>query len=391
MEKLITSFSTFVRDWFGSDQFIPLHEPRFFGNEKKYVNECIDSTFVSSVGKFVDLFEQKMCELTGAKYCVATTNGTVALHMALKMAGVEKGDFVITSALTFVATANAVNYSGAEPIFCDVDPHNLGLCPNSLATFLKANVTMKDGAAYYKDTNRKVSACVPVHIFGHPCKIKEIVAVCDQYNMAVVEDSAESLGSYVGDQHTGTFGKVGIFSFNGNKTVTCGGGGAIVTDDEELAKWAKHVTTTAKVPHSWEYVHNELGYNYRLPNLNAALACAQLEQLKPFVENKRSLAQAYADLFACLSDVEFITEPDGTRSNYWLNAVKFKSKAERDEFLKLSNEAGLMTRPIWQLMHRLPMYEDCPKGDLTNAIALEGVVVNVPSSVAVCGSGDING
>lgn len=370
-----------IRNQFKSSEFIPLHVPTFGGNEKKYLNECIDTTYVSSIGAFVDRFEEMICEITGAKYAIAIVNGTNALHLGLILAGVESGDEVLTQPLTFIATANAISYCGAFPHFVDVDKDTLGLSPSICKKHLLEVAEMRNGFCYNKFTNRRISACVPMHTFGLPMYIDELKELCDEYNIPIVEDSAESLGSSYKGQHTGTFGLLGVFSFNGNKTVTCGGGGAIITDDAKLAKRAKHLSTQAKVPHSWEFVHDEIGYNYRMPNLNAALACAQLEQLVGFVERKRDLAKHYELFFNEIESVHYVKEIQGARSNYWLNAILFKNVQERDEFLRFSNENGVMTRPVWKLMNKLNMFKDCFKSDLSNAEWLEERVVNIPSSV----------
>lgn len=372
----------FIRQTFNTQEFITLHEPRFIGNEKKYLNECIDSTFVSSVGKFVDEFEKKIAELTGAKYAVATTNGTSALHISLLLAGVERGDEVITQPLTFIATCNAINYTGATSVFVDVDLDTMGLSPKSLKEFLSANCEIVNSTCRNKTSGKTIKACVPMHTFGHPCRIDEIKEICDAWHIALVEDAAESLGSYYKERHTGTFGLLGAISFNGNKIITSGGGGCIITNDETLAKKAKYITTTAKIPHRWEYSHDMTGYNYRLPNINAALLVAQLEQLESFLQNKRVLAEEYKEFFKN-QHVEFAVEPKGSRSNYWLNAIILKDKQERDEFLEFSNNNGVMTRPIWTLMSRLEMFKECQCGDLTNATYLEDRVVNIPSSVRI--------
>lgn len=370
----------FIRTAYKTDEFLPLHEPVFFGNEKKYLEECIDSTFVSSVGKYVDRFEEMMAAYTGARYAVATVNGTAALHIALKLAGVDAHSEVITQPLTFIATCNAISYCGASPVFVDVDRSTMGLSPESLKDFLKHETMQKTDGCYNRSSGKKIAAVVPMHTFGHACRIGEIAALCDEYNIVLVEDAAESLGSFYKGRHTGTFGKISAFSFNGNKTITTGGGGMIVTDDEALAKRAKHITTTAKLPHPYEYVHDEIGYNYRLPNLNAALGCAQMETLDEILENKRVLAEEYACFFKD-PEMTFFTEPMDSRSNYWLNALVLSGKAERDAFLKATNDAGVMTRPIWQLMSRLKMFESCQSGDLSNAVWLEERVVNIPSGV----------
>ena len=370
----------FVRDYYCTREFIPLHAPVFTGNEKAYVADTIDSTFVSSVGAYVDRFEQDMVYYTGAPKAVATVNGTAALHIALKLAGVEPGDLVITQPLTFVATCNAVAYCGADPVFVDVDRHTLGLSPSALEIWLEENARIDaDGVCRTKNDNRAIRACVPMHTFGHPADLDGLVAVTGRWNIMLVEDAAESLGSFYKGKHTGTFGAVGTLSFNGNKIMTTGGGGMILAG-EELAAHAKHLTTTAKKPHPYEYIHDEVGYNYRLPNLNAALGCAQLEQLEQFIEAKRALAAKYEAFFSG-SEYQFVTEPDECRSNYWLNAVICEDKAHRDSLLKTTNDKGVMTRPIWALMNHLAMYQHCRHGDLTNSQWLEQRVVNLPSSV----------
>lgn len=370
----------FIRETFKTTEFIPLHEPRFIGNEKKYLNDCIDSTFVSSVGKYVDTFEKEFAKTVGSKYAIATVNGTAALHISLILAGVEQDDEVITQPLTFIATANAISYCSAKPVFVDVDLDTMGLSPKSLEAFLQLNCEIKAEKCINKTTGKTIKACVPMHTFGHPCRIDEIKAVCDEWHIILVEDAAESLGSYYKEKHTGTFGKLGAFSFNGNKIITSGGGGVIVTDDEALAKRAKHITTTAKIPHKWEYVHDEIGFNYRLPNLNAALLCAQLEQLAVFLENKRMLAIEYKQFFTA-QNIRFVEEPADARSNYWLNAVLLDDAKARDGFLEYTNSNGVMTRPIWALMNKLEMFKNCQHDELKNALFLEERIVNIPSSV----------
>ena len=372
----------FIQNTFNTKEFIPLHEPRFIGNEKKYLNDCIDSTFVSSVGKYVDTFEKEFALKVGSKYAVATVNGTAALHISLLLANVKSGDEVITQPLTFIATCNAISYIGAKPIFVDVDLDTIGLSPKSLKEFLKNNCEIVNNQCINKTTGKTVKACVPMHTFGHPCRIEEIKEICDAWNIVLVEDAAESLGSYYKNKHTGTFGKLGAFSFNGNKIITSGGGGVIVTDDEVLAKRAKHLTTTAKIPHPYEYVHDEIGYNYRMPNLNAALLVAQLEQLDKFLESKRELASVYEEFFKDI-DISFIKEPKDSQSNYWLQAVMLENEDQRNEFLKFTNSKGIMTRPIWRLMNELEMFKDCQSTTLENSKYLEQRVVNIPSSVRI--------
>ena len=359
--------------------FVPLHAPYFGGNEKKYLADTIDSTFVSSVGAYVNRFEDMMAEITGAKYAVATSNGTVALQLALVVAGVKAGDEVVTQPLTFIATANAIAHSNATPVFVDVDKDTMGMSPDALEDFLKENATVRDGAAYNNTTGKRIAACVPMHTFGFPCRIDRIAEICNRWHIALVEDAAESLGSYYNGQHTGTFGLLGTFSFNGNKTVTCGGGGAIVTNDEALAKHAKHISTTAKIPHPWEFAHDEIGYNFRLPNLNAALACAQLEQLDVILENKRATAALYKEYFKG-ADIGFVSEMEGSKANYWLNCIVLNDIDERNTFLEATNGAAVMTRPIWKLTNKLDMYKHCQHGDLSNSLWLEDRIVNIPSS-----------
>ncbi|HEY8919349.1 MAG TPA: LegC family aminotransferase [Chitinophaga sp.] len=372
----------FVRKVFNQPEgFIPLHVPHFGGNEKKYLADTIDSTFVSSVGAYVTQFEKMMADITGARYVIATVNGTTALHLAMVLAGVKYNDEVITQPLTFVATANAITHAGGIPVFVDVDKDTMGLSPVALKAFLDEFATVNDqGQCINKKTGRRIAACVPMHTFGFPVKIEEIMAVCTAYHIPVIEDAAESLGSYYRNKHTGTFGMLGTFSFNGNKTVTCGGGGAIVTNDEAIAQRAKHISTTAKVPHAWEFVHDEVGYNYRMPNLNAALACAQLEQLPAFIENKRELAGLYAQFFNG-SPVTCVQEMKDVKANYWLNTIVFPDHQQQQEFLQESNAQKVMTRPIWQLMNKLPMYAGCQADKMENAQWLEERVVNLPSSV----------
>jgi aminotransferase in exopolysaccharide biosynthesis len=357
-----------------------LHEPLFIGNEKKYLEECIDSTYVSSVGKFVDLFEEKIAEYTGAKKAVVCVSGTNALHIALKLVGVEQYDEVITQPLTFIATANAISYCGAIPIFLDVERDTMGLSPKSLKAFLSKETEMKSDGCYNKSSGKRIKACVPMHTFGHPCRIDEIALICKKYKIELIEDAAESLGSYYKGKHTGTFGKIGVLSFNGNKTITTGGGGMLLFNDEILALKAKHLTTQAKVPHPWEFVHDEIGYNYRMPNINAALGVAQLESLNLFIEKKRSLATDYM-IFFQNNPITFFHEPGQCKSNYWLNVILFDSEVERNQFLTESNKQGVMTRPVWRLMNKLPLFENCQGGDLSNAEWLEKRIVNIPSSV----------
>lgn len=359
-----------------------LHEPRFAGNEWTYLKECLDSTYVSSVGKFVGRFEADLAAYTGARHAVAVVNGTAALHVALRLAGVREGDEVLIPALTFVATANAVTYCGATPHFVDSEERTLGLDSRVLREYLKGIVEIRNGQCMNRNTGRVIRALVPMHAFGHPVDIEGVLAVARDFRLALVEDAAESLGSTANGRHTGTFGQMGVLSFNGNKTITTGGGGAILTDDPELARRAKHLTTTAKVPHAWEYQHDEIGYNYRLPNLNAALGCAQLEQLPGFLTAKRRLFERYRAAFAEVPQVRIVAEPENCRSNYWLQTLLLDESVagQRDAILTAANDAGLMTRPLWKPMHRLAPYRDCPKMNLSVTESLERRLINLPSS-----------
>jgi len=372
----------FIRAAFNTEAFIPLHVPHFGSNEKKYLLDTIDTTFVSSVGAYVDQFEVMMTEITGTKKAVAVVNGTAGIQIALKLAGVKDNDEVITQALTFVATANAIAYANAHPIFIDVDLDTMGLSPKAVEQFLLTFGELREDGCYNKKTGRKIAACVPMHTFGFPVHLDELIKLCNAWKIPVIEDAAESLGSEYKGKPTGSMGSLGVFSFNGNKIVTCGGGGAIVTNDIALGEKGKYLTTTAKVPHPYEYVHDELGYNYRMPNLNAALACAQLEQLNDFLANKRELAMEYQSFFED-KGIRFRTETKDTKANYWLMCVELENKQERELFLTTTNAAKVMTRPIWQLMFRLPMYKDCQKDEQTNAIFLEDRIVNIPSSVRI--------
>lgn len=359
-----------------------LHEPNFSGNEWQYLKECLDSTYVSSVGKFVDRFEADLVGLTGSMYAVAVVNGTSALHIALRLAGVRLDDEVLVPSLTFVATANAVSYCGAIPHFVDSETVTLGIDAARLRQYLSERTEMHANQCIHRDTGRVIRAMVPMHCFGHPVDIDGLLAVASDFGIAMVEDAAESLGSWYGNQHTGTFGRLGVLSFNGNKTITTGGGGAILTKDPELAKLAKHLTTTAKQPHAWEYRHDMIGYNYRMPNINAALGCAQLEQLQDLLHAKRRLYQIYARAFADVEDVSLFGEPEGCRSNYWLQTLVLAEDRvdQRDVVLAATNSAGYMTRPAWTLMHRLPHYAECPRMDLSVAENLASRIINIPSS-----------
>ena len=370
----------FVHDLYANRDFVPLSVPLFEKKKKKYLEECIDTTFVSSVGPFVDRFEKDIASYTGAARAVVCVSGTNALHMSLLLSGVERDDEVLTQALTFIATCNAISYIGAHPVFLDVDRETLGLSPSAVRAWLENNAELREDGCYNRRTGRRVKACVPMHTFGHPVRIKELVTICEKWHIQVVEDAAESIGSLYEGQHTGTFAPIGALSFNGNKTITTGGGGMLLFQDAAVGEHAKHLTTQAKIPHRWEFRHDEVGYNYRMPNINAALGCAQLENLDRYIESKRGIAAAYARFFQDMPGVQFFTEPKGCRSNYWLNAIILEDRAARDEFLEFSNDHGVMTRPVWELMNRLPMFEHCENDGLANSIWLADRIVNIPSS-----------
>ena len=390
----------FIKELYENQEFVPLSVPKFIGNEKNYLNECIDTTFVSSVGKFVDRFENDMAAYTGAKRAVVCVSGTNALHMSLMLVGVKRDDEVLTQALTFIATCNALSYIGAQPVFIDVDKSTMGLSPDAMKEWLQNNAEVRKNtrigeldkshdfafqedeyACYNKNTGRRIKACVPMHTFGHYVRIDEIAALCKEWHIELVEDAAESIGSLYKGKHTGTFGKIGAISFNGNKTITTGGGGMMLFNDEELGAFAKHITTQAKIPHRWEFRHDHIGFNYRMPNINAALGCAQLENLDAYVADKRATAVAYAEYFKNVDGIEFFTEPENCFSNYWLNVVILPDKEKQLAFLQETNDNGVMTRPIWELMNRLPMFETCENDGLKNTIWFADRVVNIPSSV----------
>lgn len=373
----------FIKSLYPGENPVPLHEPRFSGNEKKYLMDCIDTTYVSYVGKYVGRFEDAIRQFTGVKNAVAVSSGTAALHVALLLAEVAPGDEVITQPLTFVATANAISYCCAQPVFVDVERSTLGLNPEKLNDFLSNNSILKsDGRSYNKTTGRKIAACVPMHTLGHPVRIEQIIEICQKFQIPVVEDAAEALGSFYKGQHAGTFGDIGILSFNGNKPVTTGGGGMIITNNEAHAAKAKHLTTTAKKPHPWEFYHDDVGYNYRMPNINAAVGCAQMECFGGVLENKRNTAHMYNQFFQEIS-IPFIPEPVHARSNYWLNTIVLKDRQEREQFLAYSRENDIQTRPVWMLMSHLPMYRHCQCTSLETAQWLEDRLVNIPSSVRV--------
>ncbi|MCF8052739.1 MAG: LegC family aminotransferase [Desulfobacterales bacterium] len=371
----------FIKSLYPNENPVPLHAPRFQGNEKKYLIDCIDTTYVSYVGQYVTRFEEQVCRFTGAKHAVAVCSGTAALHMALLLAGVRPGEEVITQPLTFVATANAIAHCGAQPVFVDVERATLGLDPEKLAGFLeKETVDHSDGHRYNRVSGKRIAACVPMHTFGHPARIDDLVDIGKKYRIPIVEDSAEALGSFYKSRHLGTFGELGILSFNGNKPVTTGGGGMIITNDAALAKRARHLTTTAKQAHPWEFMHDEVGYNYRMPNINAAVGCAQMEGYDNVLKNKRETALMYKDFFQN-KDIAFVAEPENAKSNYWLNSLVLKMREERDLFLEMTNAGEIQTRPVWKLMNHLPMYDKCISTDLSNSCWLEDRLVNIPSSI----------
>lgn len=360
------------------DEYIPLHAPVFFEKEREFVIEAIDSTFVSSVGSFVDQFEKDLSKITGAKFAVATVNGTAALHLALLCAGVAQNDLVITQSFSFIATANAIRYAGANPVFIDIDPLTLGMSAEALRKYLETNCQLVDKNCILKETNERIKACVPMHAFGFPCEIEKIANICKEWNIALVEDAAEALGSSQNGRHCGAVGIAGTLSFNGNKIITTGGGGAIITDDPDFARQAKHLSTTAKLPHKWRFIHDEVGFNYRMPNINAALGCAQLISLDKFIHFKRDLAESYKKAFANTS-IKFLSEPEGSRSNYWLCSVLCESKAQRDELLEHTNANRVMTRPAWDPLHTLSMFNSFKRDPLKNTEFISDRLINIPS------------
>ncbi len=372
----------FIKELYPQSSFIPLHAPVFIGNEKKYLSDCIDSTYVSYVGEYVSKAENKLSEVTGSKYVVTTASGTSALHIALLVAGVKANTEVITTPLTFVGTCNAILHCNACPVFIDIERSSLGLDPAKLDEFLKRKTVYRNNNLYNRITGRQIKAILPVHVFGHPAKIKEIVKIADQYNLPVIEDAAEAIGSLYNSKHCGTFGKAGILSFNGNKVVTAGGGGAILTDDEKFAEKAKHIISTAKIPHKYYFFHDELGYNYRMPALNAAVLLAQLENLEKFIYEKREIAKKYKEFFAKLN-IEYLEEPINARSNYWLNTILLKNEQERDAFLEYSHQNQVQTRAIWNLMPTLPYINDYYSEDISTAINIQKRGVNLPSGVRI--------
>ncbi|WP_416141354.1 LegC family aminotransferase [Lysinibacillus capsici] len=379
MNQQWREFAESIKKLYGKE-FVSLHEPTFNEKEVEYVTDCVKSGWVSSVGSYVTRFEEDLAKFVGVKRAVAVVNGTAALHIALKIVGVEENDEVLMPSLTFIATANAVSYLQAIPHFVDVNKETLGVDPFKLEKYLNKIAELRQGELYNKHTNRRIKALVPMHTFGHPCMMDELVALCEKYKIVLVEDAAESLGSYYKGKHTGTFSKVSAMSFNGNKIITTGGGGAILTDDETLADYAKHLTTTAKVPHRWEFIHDEIGFNYRMPNINAALGCAQLEKMNDFLKQKRGLTIIYEGLLKNIEGIRLFKEPIETMSNYWLQVMLLDEQYDRNEVLNFLNEQGVMSRPIWTPIHELEMYKDCPKMNLFTTQQLKQRMINIPST-----------
>lgn len=380
MNQQISSFIREFRSHISSDSFVPLHEPTMNGNELKYVTECVESGWVSSVGSYVNLFEERLASYTGAKYAIAVNNGTAALHVSLRLAGVTKNDEVLLPSLTFVATANAIRYLDAIPHFIDVSESELTVDTQKLSIYLEKTAVKRSNGTFNKFSGNQIKAIVPMHTFGHPVQMDELMALADYYNLNVIEDAAESLGSTYKNRQTGSMGMLSAVSFNGNKTITTGGGGAILTNDSELAKRARHLTTTAKLPHRWSYDHDEIGYNYRMPNINAALGVAQLESLDELIRKKRMLHSVYQSFVSVIPGIELIKEKEYSRSNYWLQTIRLNDVNAIEDWLLGLNEAGIMSRPVWTPLHELPMYRDCPKDDLTHTEKLKKVLINVPSS-----------
>ena len=381
MNKQWQEIARSIKGIYGNKDFVPLHEPTFGEKEMEYVAECIQTGWVSSVGKYVDEFEKRLADYTGVKRAIAVVNGTAALHIALKIAGVKPNDEVFMPALTFIATANAVSYLQAVPHFVDVSEQTLGLDPVKLEEHIREIGEIKNGLLLNKHTGQVIRAVVPMHTFGHPVDLDPLIDLCERYNLVLVEDAAESIGSYYKGKHTGGFGKVGALSFNGNKIITTGGGGAILTNDEKLADFAKHITTTAKIPHRWEYRHDEIGYNYRMPNINAALGCAQLENMENFLASKRELANSYIKLFEDVPGVKLFTEPSFAISNYWLQTILIdQEKHSINSILEFLNDEGLMSRPVWEPLHLLSSYSNSPKSNLEVTTRLSSSVINIPST-----------
>ncbi len=369
----------FIKSLYPTKEYIPLHEPSFIGKEKEYLCDCIDSTYVSSVGKYVDSFEKSIQDFTGSKYCVAIVNGTQALYLSLKLLGVGESDEVITQSATFIATSNAIKYTGADCSFVDIDDNTFGMNPDSLADYFSEFCISKDGLTYNKKSGKKISAVVPMHTFGFPCRMDEIHKVCKKYGVKLIEDAAESLGSFYKGRHTGTLGDIGILSFNGNKIITTGGGGMILTNDETLGKRAKHLSTTAKIPHKYEFIHDEIGYNFRMPNLNAAIGLSQMENIERILLSQKKLANKYSEFFKNRKE-KFTIERNDSNANYWLNSILFENTNLRDEFLDMTNLNGVMTRTLWKPMHLLPMFENCNRNDLTVTEDIYNRLVNLPST-----------
>lgn len=380
MNQQISSFIREFRSHISSDSFVPLHEPTMNGNELKYMTECVESGWVSSVGSYVNLFEERLASYTGVKYAIAVNNGTAALHVSLRLAGVTKNDEVLLPSLTFVATANAIRYLDAIPHFIDVSESELTVDTQKLSIYLEKTAVKRSNGTFNKFSGNQIKAIVPMHTFGHPVQMDELMSLADHYNLNIIEDAAESLGSTYKNRQTGSMGMLSAVSFNGNKTITTGGGGAILTNDSELAKRARHLTTTAKLPHRWSYDHDEIGYNYRMPNINAALGVAQLESLDELIRKKRMLHSVYQSFVSVIPGIELIKEKEYSRSNYWLQTIRLNDVNAIEDWLLGLNEAGIMSRPVWTPLHELPMYRDCPKDDLIHTEKLKKVLINVPSS-----------
>jgi len=371
---------SFIRDLYQTKDSIPLHSPVFHGNEKKYVLDTIDTTFVSSIGEYVDKFELQIKNYTNSSRAIATVNGTSALHLGLNAAGVSKGDYVITQSLTFVATCNAINYTGAEPIFCDISKVSLGLCPKSVDIYLEENAVLQGDYCLHKETGRRIAAIVPMHTYGHPVELDEFVNLSKKWNIQLIEDAAESFGSFYKGKHTGTFGRFGCLSFNGNKIITTGGGGMVLCKEIFDGDLIKHISTTAKIPDQLFMSHDLVGYNYRMPNINAALGCAQIESIESYINAKRGIAMKYEEFFHN-SNFEFVSEPEYARSNYWLNTILCPDYDSMKFLVECSNSEGVMTRPAWGLMHKSKMYLSAFRGNLSVTEDYGNRIVNLPSSV----------
>lgn len=377
--SFIQDFKNIVREYFKTNDFIPLHEPNIDVSDVNSVKSVLDSSYVSTVGQEIELFEKQISSYCGSKYGVSTVNGTSSLHLSLIISGVDNDSEVLTQALSFVATSNAIKYLNAFPVFIDVDTDTMGMCPNSLSNFLNLYAEIREEGVYNKSSGRRIAACIPTHVFGFVCRINEIKKICDSWGIPLIEDAAEALGSYRDNKHAGTFGKISAISFNGNKIITTGGGGILLTNDYLISKQAKHLSTTAKTSNNWEYIHDRVGYNYRMPNLNAALGMSQFKKLENILEQKNKLFQYYLKEFQSYGDI-LVIPPKNTKWNHWMMSLRFNDKSERDEFLKQSNKLSIGTRPIWKLLFELPMFKNCQRDDQKNAKLLESTIVNIPSN-----------